>query len=67
VCVIALNVASDARVIDVPVKALGVSEGLLLDTGSEARWPIAAGMLRELKLAPRSGAVLVQSGVQSER
>jgi neopullulanase len=67
VCVIALNVASDARVIDVPVKALGVSEGLLLDPGSEARWPIAAGMLRELKLAPRSGAVLVQSGVQSEQ
>jgi neopullulanase len=67
VCVIALNVSSDARVIDAPVSALGVSEGLLLDTGSGVRWPIAAGMLRELKLAPRSGAVLVQSGVQSEQ
>ncbi|MGH7422438.1 MAG: alpha-amylase family glycosyl hydrolase, partial [Candidatus Methylomirabilales bacterium] len=67
VCVIALNVASDARVIDLPVSALGLIDGLLLDTGSGARWPIAAGMLRELKLAPRSGAVLAQSGVQNEQ
>ncbi|HEY4690776.1 MAG TPA: glycoside hydrolase family 13 protein [Anaerolineae bacterium] len=56
--VIALNAASGARAIDVPVGALGLRTGSLSDVWSDARYAIVDGTLRDLKLAPRSGVVL---------
>ncbi|MGH2524014.1 MAG: DUF3459 domain-containing protein, partial [Anaerolineales bacterium] len=57
--VIALNTASATRSIDVPVAALDLGDGFLFDVWSDATEVLAGGVLRELKLAPRSGVVLV--------
>ena len=61
VLVIALNVTSGTRSVDVLVGALGLSEGVLLDVWSDAPWAIAGGTLHSLELAPRSGVVLNQA------
>jgi neopullulanase len=56
--VVALNVARATRTLDVPLSALGLDDGALTDVWSGARWTVAGGILRELRLAPRSGVVL---------
>jgi neopullulanase len=56
--VIALNAASATRSVDVPVDALGLGDGSLADVWDNARYTLAGGVLRDLKLAPRSGVVL---------
>lgn len=56
--VIALNAAATTRTLEIPVDALGLSDGALTDVWSGSRVAIAGGALRDLKLAPRSGAVL---------
>jgi neopullulanase len=56
--VIALNAGSSARLIDAPVSALGLERGSLADVWGDARYTIADGMLRDLRLVPRSGVVL---------
>jgi neopullulanase len=56
--IIALNAASTTRTIDVPVGALGSDDGSRSDVWSAARYAVVAGVLRDLKLPPRSGVVL---------
>ncbi len=56
--VIALNAALATRAIDVPVGALGLSDGSLSDVWSAARYAVVEGVLRDLQLSPRSGVVL---------
>jgi neopullulanase len=57
--VVALNVARDTRSIDVPLdNGLECDDGALSDVWSGARYMVADRLLRELKLAPRSGVVL---------
>jgi len=58
--VIALNVASTTKVIDIPVKAIGLTEGALADVFNvDQRWSIVDGVLHEVKLPPRSALVLI--------
>lgn len=56
--IVALNAASGTRSIDIPVGTLGLGDGSLADVWSDARYTLSAGVLRDLKLAPRSGMVL---------
>ena len=56
--IIALNAAADTRVIDVPLNSPGLNDGALSDVWRGARVVIADGVLRDLKLAPRTGVVL---------
>ena len=56
--VIALNADAGARAVDVPVGTLGLGDGSLADAWTGSRYIIADGILRGLKLAPRSGVVL---------
>lgn len=60
--IVALNVASTIRSIDVSLERLGLRDGDLLDVWSDTRWNVVGGMLRGLKLAPRDGVVLRPSG-----
>ena len=55
---IALNVAATTHTLEIPVGVLGLSDGALTEVWSGARFTIAGGALRHLKLAPRSGMVL---------
>ena len=60
--VIALNASTGTRVIDVPVSSIELPAGSLADLWNvAARWPIDAGVLHDLKLAPHSGAVLISA------
>ena len=60
--VIALNASTSARVIDVPVSSIDLRDGSLAEVERvEARWLIADGVLHDLKLAPRSGVVLIRA------
>jgi glycosidase len=59
--VIAFNASPQTRVCDVPVDALQLREGALVDVWNTAtRWPITDGRVRHLKLAPRSGVALAK-------
>jgi hypothetical protein len=61
--VIAFNASSRTHTIDVPVDALQIQDGALIDVWkADARWPVTNGMVRDLKLAPRTGMVLIWSG-----
>jgi neopullulanase len=58
--VVALNTATVTKTIDIPVQPIGLAEGALSDAFTvDRRWPIVSGVLREVKLPPRSGLVLV--------
>ena len=57
--VIALNASSATQTIEVPLSPIGLADGTLTDVwNGGALWPIVAGQLRDLKIAPRSGCVL---------
>jgi neopullulanase len=59
--VIALNTATVTRTIDIPVQPIGAerAEGALCDVFQlDHRWPIVDGVLRDVKIPPRSGLVL---------
>jgi neopullulanase len=56
--VIALNAASAVRTLNLPVESLGFVDASLADAWTGSRYIIADGILRDLKLAPRSGVVL---------
>ena len=61
--VIAFNASSRTHTIDVPVDALQVQDGALVDVwNADARWPVTNGVVHDLKLAPRTGMVLMRSG-----
>jgi neopullulanase len=66
VLVIALNAASGTRLIDLPVRVLGLSEGILSDVWSKAQWLMSSGTLPRLQLAPRSGVVLTTREPQTD-
>ncbi len=58
--VVALNTATVTKTIDIPVQPIGLAEGALGDAFTvDRRWPIVAGVLREVELPPRSGLVLI--------
>jgi hypothetical protein len=58
--VIALNTATVTRTIDIPVQSLGLTDGTLSDAFQvDQRWTIVEGILRDVKLPPRSGLVLI--------
>jgi hypothetical protein len=57
--IIALNTSTATKIIDVPVQAIELADGSLGDAFHvDQRWPIVNGVLREVKLPPRSGLVL---------
>ena len=58
--VIALNTATVTKTIDIPVQPIALAEGALGDAFAlDRRWSIVDGALRDVKLPPRSGLVLV--------
>jgi neopullulanase len=58
--VIALNTATVTRTIDIPVQSIGLTDGTLSDAFQvDQRWTIVEGVLRDVKLPPRSGLVLI--------
>ena len=58
--VVVLNASSVTKVIDIPVKAIGLTEGALAAVFNiDQRWSIVDGILREVKLPPRSALVLI--------
>jgi neopullulanase len=61
--VIAFNASSRTHTIDVPVDAMRIQDGVLTDVwNADARWLVTNSVARDLKLAPRTGAVLMWSG-----
>ena len=58
--VIALNTATVSKAVDIPVQPIGLAEGALGDAFQiDQRWTIVNGVLREVKIPPRSGLVLI--------
>ena len=60
--VVVLNNSTATKVVDVPLQPIGAqrAEGALRDAFNvDARWSIANDVLREVKLPPRSGLVLI--------
>ncbi|MCS6926441.1 MAG: glycoside hydrolase family 13 protein [Candidatus Binatia bacterium] len=57
--IIAFNTAAVVREITVPLDALGLTTGAVRDVWSRECWPLVNGTLTNLRLAPRSGLVLV--------
>ncbi len=58
--VVVLNTASATRCIDLSLGSLGLEEGVLFEVWDQTEWPIVDRVLRGLKVAPRSGVVLVK-------
>ncbi len=57
--VVALNTATVNKTVDIPTQPIGLLEGTLGDAFAvDRRWPIVAGILREVELPPRAGLVL---------
>jgi len=58
--IVALNTSSATRQIDIPVSSIGLADGTVSDAFQvDQRWPIVAGVLRDVRLPPRSGLVLI--------
>lgn len=58
--IIAFNTAETTKNIDIPVQSLGLSAGTLTDAfQADRRQNIVDGVLREVKLPPRAGLVLI--------
>jgi neopullulanase len=60
--VVILNASTSTKTVDIPLAAIGAerTEGALADVFNvDQRWPIVDGILREVKLPPRSGLVLI--------
>jgi cyclomaltodextrinase len=57
--IIALNVSTATRSIDLPVGALELTQGMAIEVwNGGTAWPASDGFVRDFKLAPRTGRVL---------
>jgi cyclomaltodextrinase len=59
--VVALNLGRQARSVDLPLGGLLEEGTVLKNAWGPAGYPVTRGKLRDVKLAPRSGVVLVQN------
>jgi glycosidase len=58
--VVVLNTSTATKTIDIPVQLIGLTEGAMSDAFQvDHRWTIAHGILRHVKIPPRSGLVLL--------
>lgn len=63
VMIVALNASTATKQLDVPISHIGLGDGIYTDVwNGGARWTAAKGAIRALKLAPRSGCVLMPAG-----